>query len=135
MEDCIFCKIVNGDVLSSKIYEDDAFLAFLDIAPVHPGHILVIPKEHYPLLTNVPEEILQKYLIVVQKVSRALVDGLELNGFNLGMNNGSVAGQIVPHVHFHVMPRTEGDGLKLWSQRSYAEGEADEVAGKIKDAL
>ena len=111
MSDCIFCKIVAGEVPAHKVYEDDFALAFLDISPTTPGHTLVIPKEHHEKFDDIPEETLGSYMNAVQKVSKA-VDAYS-EGFNLLQNNGRVAGQLVFHVHFHVIPRRAGDGVSI----------------------
>lgn len=129
---CIFCKIAAGEIPSYKVYEDDDVLAFLDIAPVNPGHALVIPKKHYANLEEIPEEELVKIIKVVKKVGKSVKEKLDAQGYNVFVNNDPAAGQIIPHLHFHIIPRKEGDGLGLWPQGKYAEGEADEIAGKFK---
>ncbi|MDD5749554.1 MAG: HIT family protein [Patescibacteria group bacterium] len=131
MSDCIFCKIIKKELPSYKVYEDENTLAFLDIAPVNHGHSLVVPKEHYQHIEEIPPELLAKVILVVQKVGQSIKKNLA-SGYNLQLNNDSVAGQVVPHLHFHVIPRHEGDGLKLWSQAEYPEGKAEEVLNKIK---
>jgi len=135
MDDCIFCKIVAGEIPCTKVYEDDNILAFLDIAPVNPGHSLVITKKHYANLEEVPEAELVELIKAVKKIGKALKDGLGVKGYNVQENNDPVAGQIIPHIHFHVVPRQENDGLKLWPQKKYEEGQAQEVADKIKKSI
>lgn len=130
--DCIFCKIVKGEIPSFKVYEDYNTLAFLDIAPVNSGHTLVIPKKHYETIEGIPEDELVELIKTVKRVGKAIKDGLGIEAYNIGLNNGSVAGQIVPHVHFHIMPRHVGDGHKLWTQGQYSEGEANDILNKIK---
>jgi histidine triad (HIT) family protein len=131
MDSCIFCKIVKGEIPSSKVYEDDDVLAFLDIAPVNIGHTLVIPKGHFENILKTPEETMVHMMKVVKKVSHGL-DVLKPDGININMNNKSAAGQVVFHSHIHVIPRYEGDGFGLWhGKRPYKEGEAKEVAEKI----
>lgn len=132
---CIFCKIIGGEIPSHKVYEDDKNLAFLDISPVNPGHILVIPKKHFSNMEEAPENDLCELMKAVKKVGRAMKDGLGADGYNINVNNDPVAGQIIPHLHFHIIPRTEGDGLKLWAQSKYKEGEAEETAKKIVSGL
>ncbi len=129
---CIFCKIVSGELPSHKIYEDESTLAFLDIAPVNPGHTLVISKKHYANFEETPEDILCQVIGAVKKVGRAIKDGLGAEGYNINVNNDPIAGQIIPHLHFHIIPRHVGDGLKSWGQGKYKEGEAEEVVNKIK---
>jgi len=133
--DCIFCKIIKGEIPSFKIYEDENVLAFLDIAPVNPGHTLIVPKKHFTNLEEIPEGELARLVVAIKRVGKAIKDGLGVEGYNVTENNGSIAGQIVPHLHFHVIPRRQGDGLKLWPQGRYQEGEAEEVAKKIKDKI
>jgi len=130
--DCIFCKIVSGELACEKIYEDEETLAFLDIAPVNYGHTLVIPKEHYENLEAVPEDLLAKVIKTVKEVGLSIKKNLGSAGYNATVNNGSIAGQIIPHLHFHVIPRAEGDGLELWPGGKYADGEAEEAAEKLK---
>jgi len=122
--DCLFCKIAKGDIPCSKIYEDDKMLAFLDIMPVNKGHALVIPKEHYEDIFQIPDYILAEMATMLKKVSTAVKHGVEADGINLLMNNHEAAGQVVPHAHFHVIPRHTGDGLQHWEQSEY---ETDEI--------
>jgi len=131
-KDCIFCKIVKGEIPSCKIYEDSDTLAFLDIAPVNPGHTLVIPKEHFENLYTLPDETLAGLILTAKKIAQAIKKGIGADGVNIGMNNEKSGGQVIFHAHLHIIPRIEGDGLKLWPQKSYKEGEAESVAEKIK---
>jgi len=135
MNNCLFCKIIKGEIPSEKIYEDENVYAFLDIAPVNPGHTLVIPKKHFETMTEMTDDILSEVIVATNKISKAIMKGMDVKGFNIGLNNGKVAGQLVPHVHFHIMPRKENDNLKLWPQRKYEDGEAGEVAEKIRLGL
>lgn len=130
--DCIFCKIIAGEIPSFKVYEDEAVLAFLDINPVNPGHTLVVPKKHFANIEEADEEILCRIMKVVKKIGVSLKNNLGVTGYNVGVNNDPMAGQIVPHLHFHVMPRLEGDGYKLWEGKKYKDGEAEKILGKIK---
>ena len=130
--DCIFCKIAAGEVPSFKVYEDDKTLAFLDIAPVNKGHTLIIPKKHFENMEDISEEELAHLMIAVKKVGAAIKSTLGVAGYNIIENNDPVAGQIIPHIHFHIVPRTDGDSLKLWPQGKYLEGEAEEIYEKIK---
>jgi histidine triad (HIT) family protein len=135
MSDCIFCKIIKGEILAAKIYENDKIIAFLDIAPVNPGHTLVVSKEHYENLLSTPEEILCEMISKVKSVAKAVISGMDAEGFNLGVNNGKVAGQIIPHLHFHIMPRYTGDGRKLWLGEKSNPKELEKIAQKIKNSL
>ena len=135
MPNCIFCKIISGEIPSYKVYEDEATLAFLDINPVNPGHTLVVPKKHVADIEEADEETLCLVMKVVKKVGTSLKNNLSATGYNfitLGVNSGSVAGQLVPHLHFHVIPRAADDGLKLWPQRPYQPGQAEAIMKKIK---
>jgi histidine triad (HIT) family protein len=132
MEECIFCKIVRADIPSYKIYEDDYTLAFLDIAPVSKGHTLVIPKKHYANFEDIPEEELCALIKTVKKIGGMLKEGLGVFGYNMQVNNDPIVGQIIPHIHFHLIPRKEGDGLQLWPQGGYDPGEAEKIAEKIR---
>ena len=119
MNECIFCKIINKEIPCYEIYEDENILAFLDRTPVNPGHTLVIPKKHSETILDTDEETLEKLIIATKKISNAIYKGLKLKGFNIGMNQFKVGGQVVPHLHIHIMPRKEGDNLRLWGGREY----------------
>ena len=135
MENCIFCKIVKGEIPSSKVYEDEKTLAFLDIAPVNIGHSLVIPKEHFVNIYDTPENVLSGMMRVAKKISTAL-KSFPADGVNVTMNNDPAAGQIVPHFHIHIIPRLKSDGFKLWhGRRGYNDGEKEAIAKKIIQAL
>lgn len=137
MRDCVFCKIVAGQVPSTRIYEDDAILAFLDIGPIIKGHTLVIPKAHHETLTDVPPALLARVIEGVQRVAAALRTGLRADGVNVHQSNGAVAGQVVPHVHFHVIPRFAGDGHRWnWAAKHYADSaEMTALAERIRQGL
>jgi histidine triad (HIT) family protein len=135
MEDCIFCKIINGEIPCTKVYEDDKIFSFLDIAPVSKGHTLVIPKEHHKDLLDMPDNILAEVAKATKKIAKAVVKVTRATGFNLHQNNGPKAGQGVMHFHFHIIPRHEDDGLKHWPQGSYEEGEDKKIAEDIKSLL
>jgi histidine triad (HIT) family protein len=135
MDDCVFCKIIKGEVPSSKVYENEEVLAFLDIAPVNVGHTLVIPKKHFPNIYETPENIVINMALVAKKISTALKK-FGAAGVNISMNNDAAAGQIVFHSHIHVIPRIEGDGFSLWhGRRPYEEGERDEISRKIREVI
>jgi histidine triad (HIT) family protein len=112
MEECVFCKIVLGDLKSNKVWEDDYFLAFLDANPVGEGHTLVIPKKHFETFIDLDLETGRKYIEAIQKVGKLLMEKYDSDGFNIILNNGKSAGQVVGHVHFHLLPRKEGDGKR-----------------------
>ncbi|MDD7735403.1 MAG: HIT family protein [Bacillales bacterium] len=114
MDDCIFCKIVKGEIPYYKVYEDDDVLAFLDISQTTLGHTLVISKQHFPNLLYVPKDILSKVMGAAQRIAQAQVSSLKAKGVNLINNTNEIAGQTVMHFHVHVIPRySNEDNLKL----------------------
>lgn len=135
--DCVFCKIIAGQLPCSKVYEDDKALAFMDIGPVVKGHTLVVPKSHHDPITGTPVEVLQHLIAVVQKIARAQFDAFRAQGVNVTQANGRVAGQIVPHIHFHVIPRFEGGrSFQNWIPGKYdnpeeMEGYASQLRGSV----
>lgn len=132
-DNCIFCKIANGIIPSATVYEDDDFRAILDIAPAHKGHTIILPKTHAANLFEIDDATAAKLLPVAKKVAAAVKKVTGCDGINILQNNGEAAGQTVFHLHVHVVPRFEGDGiLPVWPQGSYADGEAAELASKIK---
>lgn len=135
--DCVFCKIVHGHLPSIRVYEDERVLAFMDIGPIVKGHTLVIPKEHYDPITQTPTDVLQHLIAVVQRIVRAHYTGLKADGVNVTQANGAAAGQIIPHIHFHVIPRFLSDGHHWnWTPRHYLDRtEMQEFATSIKEAL
>ena len=135
MDECIFCKIASGSIPSSKVYEGEKILAFLDIRPVNKGHVLIIPKEHAETLLDVPENTLKDMIVLAKKVGKTFRKSLKADGFNIGMNNFSAAGQVVFHAHVHVIPRYQGDGLQHWPAKTYDEGEIDSYKEKIATFL
>lgn len=136
MNDCIFCKIVKGELPSYKIYEDDNFFAFLDINPVSLGHSLLVPKKHYKNLYELPDETLKKIMPLIKKLAIAIKKGVNADGVNIIMNNDGAAGQIVPHAHFHIIPRFADDGLRHWPGKPYPNKEEPAIISeKIKKSL
>jgi len=130
-DECLFCKIIKGDISSFKIYEDEKMYAFLDIMPVNPGHTLVVPKKHYENLIDTPDEILCAIIKTIKKIVPAILQGVAAEGFNLGVNNGKNADQIINHLHFHIMPRFPNDKHQLLRQGSYEEGDAKRIQSEI----
>ncbi|MFA5109710.1 MAG: HIT family protein [Patescibacteria group bacterium] len=128
---CIFCQIISGEIPSHKVYEDENVLAFLDIQPVNPGHTLVVPKKHYQNLEEISEEDLKILIVAVKKIGHLLKLKLGIEGYNASTNNDPVAGQIVPHLHFHIIPRYRGDGHDAWSRCQYKPGEEEEIIKKL----
>src|SRR3990167_7820363 len=132
---CIFCKIVSGELPSSKVYEDENVLAFLDIHPVNPGHTLVVTKKHFESIHDTPDDLICKCVITAKKVANAIQSKLNAEGVNIGINNGKAAGQIVFHSHIHIMPRYGNDSFKLWQGKSSNPEERHKIAEKIKLGL
>jgi len=131
MEDCIFCKIVKGEIPSAKIYEDDKILAFLDINPVNFGHVLVIPKNHYQMMQDTPDEL----VCLVFKKAKGLMVVIKAT-LEADFVAVTVVGTDVPHFHVHLIPRYFNDGLEnFWPTKKYGEGEMLAVAEKIKNYL
>lgn len=135
--DCIFCRIVRGEIPSARVYEDADVMAFMDISPVVKGHTLVIPKGHHNRITDAPVEALQKVIAVVQRIAAAQVAGLRADGISISQVNGPIAGQVVPHVHFHVIPRFGPDGQHgHWTPGQYSgPAEMSQFAERIRAAL
>jgi histidine triad (HIT) family protein len=130
-DDCIFCKIVGGKIPSSKVYEDKVVYAFLDINPVKKGHTLVIPKEHYETYLDIPESTLKDFAVVLKRVAIAVKLATSAEGVNITMNNYKAAGQVVPHAHFHIIPRHMHDGLHSWPSGKYDGKEIEDFRSKI----
>ena len=136
MSDCLFCAIASGDHPAEIVFTDDLVVAFLDSRPVFKGHVLVIPRDHYETLPDLPAELVGPLFTRVQLVSAALPAALGAQGTFVALNN--VVSQSVPHLHVHVVPRTRGDGLRgfFWPRQRYAdEAEAAAYAQRIRDAL
>ena len=128
MSDCIFCKIANGEIPSTTLYEDDDFRVILDMGPAARGHALLLPKEHYANLFELDDELAAKALVTAKKVASRLKDALGADGFNLVQNNGEAAGQTVFHFHMHLIPRYKDDGAGIsWTPGSATPEEMAEV--------
>ena len=135
MDSCIFCKIANGEIPSNTIYEDDKFRVILDNGPATKGHALVLPKEHYANLFEMPEDLLADAAVVAKNVATTVKDKLSCDGLNLVQNNGETAGQTVMHFHLHIIPRYENDGQHiLWNPTSPSAEELVEVKNTIVGA-
>lgn len=133
MEDCIFCKIVDGKIPSLRVYEDKNVISFLDIMPANKGHCLVVPKKHYETLLDTPEEDLSNLIKATKKVTKALSLSIGNGSYNIVMNNGKAAGQIVSHAHIHIIPRFKGDRLRLtWSHKKFMDKEMKEIQEMVK---
>lgn len=135
-KDCLFCKIIRGEIPSAKVYEDKHSFAFLDINPVNPGHTLFVPKKHFTNLYETPDETLKEITPTIKKLAVAVKKAVSADGINIGMNNDSAAGQLIFHAHFHIIPRHAEDGFRHWrGKRAYKDGEMNQTAEKIKANL
>ena len=137
---CIFCKIIAGEIPSHNVYEDKKYLAFLDIQPISPGHVLVVPKNHSQDLLQADADERKGLLEIVSKITPAILRATGASGFNVGVNTGKDAGQLVMHTHVHVIPRCAGDGLRSWGthakeKNSPSESELHEIAEKIRSKM
>lgn len=131
-DDCVFCKMVAGHIPFVRIFEDDAVLAFLDIGPISDGHTLVIPKQHFENLHDCPSELLGRVCSHLGRIGGAVRKAMNAEGYNLLCNNGRAAGQLVNHVHFHIIPRNAGDGVfNRWPSYKYEDGKIGIIADKI----
>jgi histidine triad (HIT) family protein len=135
LQECIFCKLIRGEIPCAKILEDKEFLAFMDIRPINKGHVLIIPKTHCTNIFDFPKSEETDMIEFIKKVAAAVVKATDAEGFNLGMNNGEAAGQVVLHAHFHIIPRFKGDNLSNWPHKEYAPGEMNELRTKIVSFL
>lgn len=133
---CIFCKIVAGQIPSTKIYEDQAVFAFLDVNPVSDGHTLVVPKAHFEKLHDCPAELLTKVAAPLGKIAKAVCDATDAEGYNVLCNNGRSAGQLVGHLHFHIIPRRGNDGVfDKWPAYKYEQDKIEQIGRKICENL
>ncbi len=134
--DCVFCKMVAGEIPVTKVYEDDISLAFLDIRPVSDGHTLMIPKRHFARLHECPSGELAEVASRLGRIAKGVCDAVKCDGYNLLCNNGRSAGQLVEHLHFHIIPRRTGDVVfDRWPSYSYEEGKAEAIAAEIRKNL
>jgi histidine triad (HIT) family protein len=136
MEACVFCRVVAGSIPAAKLVETDSVTSFLDINPVNPGHALVVPKRHVTSFLDLTDEELQAAILVARRVAAAVRGATASSAFNLLQNDGRAAGQVVEHVHFHVIPRHYGDGFAFgWRQLSYKEGELSALQQAVRERL
>ncbi len=137
VNECVFCKIIAGQIPSCKIYEDADTLVFMDIGPIVKGHALVIPKRHYADMLAAPAEVLAKLIVVAQKIAAAQKRALKADGVNIVQSNGRAAGQVVDHIHLHVIPRFDSDGHRWnWKTQKYADdSEMRELGNSISAEL
>ena len=133
-DDCIFCKIANGEIPSKTLYEDEKFRVILDLGPATRGHALVIPKEHAGNLYDLPEETASEVLVLAKGVAVCMKEKLHCDGLNLVQNNGESAGQTVPHFHLHMIPRYINDGQRIgWKPGKPTQEELEAVMRQITE--
>ena len=135
MDNCIFCRIISGEIPSLRVYEDDLCIATLDIGPAEPGHTLIIPKAHYnDVMDDVPEVLLGKLMKTAAEIGRRQKERLHADGFNIVQNNGEAAGQTVRHLHIHVIPRYDGHPVIVgWTPQEPGQDALQEVYQVLKD--
>ncbi len=131
-EDCIFCKIANGEIPSRTIYEDDTFRVIMDLSPATKGHALILPKEHYEDLFSLPDTLTKEAFALAKKMASQIKEALQCDGFNIVQNNGSVAGQTIFHFHIHLIPRYNDDLQKIsWEPQNVKPEKLDEIMKQI----
>lgn len=131
-ENCIFCKIANGEIPSKTLYEDEEFRVILDLGPAAKGHALILPKNHYADLYELPEETASHAMLLAKKMAERMTEKLHCDGFNLMQNNGEAAGQTVFHFHMHLIPRYRNDGQKIgWKPGEPSQEELEEIKNRI----
>lgn len=135
-DDCIFCKIANGEIPSNTVYEDEHYRAILDLSPATKGHTLILPKDHFENLFDADKPTVEGVMKMAQKIGSAMMKTLGCDGINVVQNNGAAAGQTVKHLHVHLIPRYEGDGqIVTWKQNESDPEEQKEIAARIAAAI
>ena len=136
MENCIFCKIANGEIPAATLYEDEDFRVILDLGPASKGHALILPKEHYKDLYHLDDEIAAKALVLAKRMITKLTEVLGCEGYNIVQNNGELAGQTVFHFHMHLIPRYKGDQVGItWHPGELSDADKEEILLKVKEQL
>ena len=134
MSDCIFCKIANGEIPSATLYEDADFRVILDLGPASKGHALILPKQHYADIYEIPEDVAGKAFALAAKMAKNMTAALDCDGFNIVQNNKAVAGQTVFHFHMHLIPRYEGDKVGLgWKVGTLTDKDKEEILEKMQE--
>ncbi len=132
-DDCIFCKLANGVIPTNTIYEDDSFRVILDLGPATKGHALILPKNHYANIYEIPEDVAGDVMKLAKKMATHMTEKLNCDGFNLVQNNGEAAGQTVFHFHYHLIPRYKDDNQHiLWEPTSPSAEELEELKNLLK---
>jgi histidine triad (HIT) family protein len=135
--DCVFCSIISKKTSAAHVFESDGFIAFMDKYPINTGHTLVLPKEHYQTISDMPLKDVGKLFSLSSHIAKAVIRAVSAEGFTLGQNNGEAANQIVPHVHVHIVPRFDNDSEKgRWpSRKTSSVQELSEIANKIRGLI
>ena len=132
-ENCIFCKLANGEIPTATLYEDEDFRVILDARPAAKGHALIIPKEHYANLYELDDELAAKVLVLAKKMITKLTEILGCDGYNIVQNNGEAAGQTVFHFHLHMIPRYKDDGVGIgWKMGELVDEDKEELLAKMR---
>jgi len=135
-KDCLFCKIIKGEIPAYKVYEDNDFLVILDINPVNLGHTLIIPKVHFVNIFDTPETTASQIGPIIKKISPAVKNGTKADGVNVIINNEKAAGQLIFHAHVHIIPRFENDGFTHWhGQGGETKSDFENIQNSIKKSL
>ena len=136
MENCIFCKIANGEIPAATLYEDENFRVILDLGPASKGHALILPKSHAANIYELSDEMAAKAMILAKKMATAMTAALKCDGFNIVQNNGECAGQTVFHLHMHLIPRYKGDQVGItWKPGELSDADKEEILLKVKEQL
>lgn len=131
-ENCIFCKLAKGEIQTNTLYEDEQFRVILDLSPATKGHALILPKEHYQNIYEMPDKLLSDAIILAKKMAIKMTDAFHADGFNIVQNNNEVAGQTVFHFHIHLIPRYENDHQQInWVQGKLTEEAAEEIKKEL----
>ena len=136
MDNCIFCKIANGEIPAATLYEDEDFRVILDLGPASKGHALILPKAHAANIYELSDEMAAKAMILAKKMATAMTEALNCDGFNIVQNNGECAGQTVFHFHMHLIPRYKEDGVGItWTPGSLTDEVKEEILSKVQAEL
>lgn len=133
MDNCIFCKIANGEIPAATLYEDEDFRVILDLGPASKGHALILPKVHAANIYELSDELAAKAMILAKKMATSMTEALHCDGFNIVQNNGETAGQTVFHFHMHLIPRYKNDGVGLtWTPGTLTDEDREEILAQVK---
>ena len=136
MDNCIFCKIANGEIPAATLYEDENFRVILDLGPASKGHALILPKSHAANIYELSDEMAAKAMVLAKKMATAMTEALKCDGFNIVQNNGECAGQTVFHFHMHLIPRYKCDNVGItWTPGELSDKDKEEILSKVKEQL